>query len=144
MATVAVLLALSTALDAAHREILLRRTFWAVAWTESRGDPRAVKRDENAVGMIQIRPIMLADVNRVLGKPKYTLADRLDPEKCWQMWRIICLYYHPNGTPEQWARCWNGGPDWWKKPHTTDRYWSKVQAAYHFAGIGKMVEAQNR
>ena len=127
MTTVACLLALSSALDAAHREIEMRRTFWAVAFVESRGDPRAVNRRENAVGIVQIRPILVRDCNRIMGREKYTLADRLGVEQSWQMFRLYSRYYAPRGTPEIWARNWNGGPTGWKKPATVG-YWQKVKA----------------
>ena len=127
MTTLACLLALSSALTAANREIELRRTFWAVAFVESRCDPRAVNRSENAVGIAQIRPIMVCDANRIMGREKYTLADRLDVEKSWEMFRLYSRYYAPRGTPEIWARNWNGGPTGSKKKATAG-YWQKVKA----------------
>lgn len=127
MATLSCLLALSSALNAANREILLARTFWACAWVESRGDPRAVNRAEDAVGIVQVRPIMVADANRILGRSKYNLADRLDVQKSWEMFRLVVRYYYPSGTPEQWARTWNGGPKGSSRPATL-AYWRKVQA----------------
>jgi hypothetical protein len=127
MTTVATLLAVSTAFHAVNREIELIRTFWAVAWVESRGDPRAVKADENAVGIVQIRPIMVRDCNRIIGYAKWTLADRLDVERSWQMFRLYSRYYAPNGTPEIWSRNWNGGPQGHKKSATL-KYWRLVQS----------------
>lgn len=129
MAIVACLITLSSALDAAQREILFRRTFWAVAWTESSGDPRAFNRRENAAGIVQIRPIMLRDANRIIGYPKWSLADRFDVEKSYAMFRLVCRYYENKGGAEQWSRLWNAGPDWRKNRAATDRYWAWVQAA---------------
>jgi len=119
---------LNDSVNAAEREILLRRTFWAVAWVESRGDPRAFNRSEQAAGIVQIRPIMLADANRIIGWQRWTPADRFDVEQSWHMFRVVCRYYAPQGTPEQWARIWNGGPRGMKKANTI-AYWLKVKGA---------------
>jgi hypothetical protein len=126
MVSVALLLSLSTVLDAAQREISLRRTFWAVAWVESKGDPRAVNRREQAVGIVQIRPIMVRDVNRIVGRGKYNLSDRTDVERSYEMFRLYSRYYAPRGTPEIWARNWNGGPKGSQKQRTAC-YWLRVQ-----------------
>jgi hypothetical protein len=126
--SVALLLSLSTVLDAAQREITLRRTFWAVAWVESKGDPRAVNRREQAVGIVQIRPIMVRDVNRIVGRGKYNLSDRTDVERSYEMFRTFSRYYAPRGTPEIWSRNWNGGPKGSQK-QTTAAYWLLVQKA---------------
>jgi hypothetical protein len=128
MSSVLAILALSSTLDAANREILLRKTFWAVAWVESRGDPKAHNKPEDAAGIIQIRPIMLADANRIIGYDKWSLADRFDAQKSYEIFRLVVRHYHPNGTPEQWVRCWNGGGNWRKHSHLTDHYWRKVRA----------------
>ena len=39
----------------------------ALIWVESRGNDSAFHKGENAVGCLQIRPIMVKEVNRVLG-----------------------------------------------------------------------------
>ena len=104
----------------------LLRTFKAVCWIESRGDPKAYNKAEDAAGIVQIRPIMVRDANRIIGYEKYTLADRWNPVKSWEIFRLVCRFYYPHGTPEQFARCWNGGPRGPKKPATLP-YWLKVQ-----------------
>jgi hypothetical protein len=129
MATVALLLVLNNILHAVNREIALRRTFLAVAAVESHGDPRAFNRDEDAAGIVQIRPIMLRDANRIMGRQRWSLSDRWNVEKSLEMFRLVVLHYHPQDGPEQWGRCWNGGPGWRRHPHATDEYWSRVQAA---------------
>jgi len=110
------------------REELLWRTFKAVAWTESRGDPQAVNRRENAVGIAGIRPICVRDVNRIIGREKYTLADRLNVAKSYEMFCAYVYHYGRRGGPEQWARIWCGGPDGPKQACTAP-YWRKIQQA---------------
>lgn len=112
-------------LDAKNAEFM--RLWWAVCWVESHGDPQALNSREGAVGIAQIRMISLRDANRIIGREKYRSDDRLDPVKSFEMFRLLVRYYAPCGTPEQWSRIWNGGPD---GPHqaSTLRYWHKIEA----------------
>ncbi len=128
MCTLLCSLAVVHAILTADREIALRRTFWAVALIESVGDPRAVNHREDAVGIVGIRPIMVRDVNRIFGREKYAFADRVDVQKSYEMFRLYSRYYAPRGTPEIWARNWNGGPDGARQACTL-AYWLKVQRA---------------
>ena len=102
----------------------------AVMYVESRNNPNAWNKHEDACGVLQIRPIMINDVNRILSKkntPKvYTLNDRWSKTKSIEIFNIIQEYYSPNGTPERIARVWNGGPNGYKKPQTL-AYWHKVK-----------------
>ena len=95
----------------------------AIIEVESGGDPRAVSGD--SVGILQIRPIMVDDVNRILGRRRYTLADRRDPRASIDMFWIYADHYSPGASRETIARRWNGGPTGDRKPHTAD-YWRKV------------------
>lgn len=97
----------------------------AVIHVESRGNINAHNVGEDAVGVLQIRPIMVKEVNRVLGFDKYTLKDRWDKQKSIEMFNVI-RYNTPNPTNEKIARNWNGGPNGYKKKSTL-KYWGKVQ-----------------
>ena len=44
---------------------------------ESGNDTLAYNAKENAAGCLQIRPIMVREVNRLLGKDSFKLKDRL-------------------------------------------------------------------
>ena len=85
---------------------------------------------EEAVGCLQIRPIMVREVNRILKIQKsdleYTLEDRWSREKSIEMFHIVNGYHNKNSTYEEIARAWNGGPNWFKKG-LTKRYWKRVQ-----------------
>ena len=98
----------------------------AIAQVESSGDPNAVNKKENAVGLYQIRPIYLKDVNRILGYSKFKLADRYDPELSQQMVSAYLLHYGRNKSLEAMARINNGGPKGYKKQSTL-KYWAKIQ-----------------
>ena len=53
----------------------------AVMAVESNFDTMAYNSKENAAGVLQIRPIMVREVNRLLGEDKYTLKDRWSKQK---------------------------------------------------------------
>ena len=113
----AVLLLCQLASPIAHGTALLR-TWEAITWRESRNDPRALNKKENAAGVGQIRPVMVAECNRLQKVRTFTLAQRFDPLLSFEMFRIHSLAHAPNGTPEQWARLWNGGALGLKKKST--------------------------
>lgn len=113
--------------DDAKIDERLRRLFDAIVQIESGGDCSAVNEEEGAFGPAQIRMVMMRDVNRILGEPKYTGRNLYDLDESRRIFRVFCLHYYPDGTEEQWARAWNGGPRGPAKASTTD-YWRKVEA----------------
>jgi hypothetical protein len=105
--------------------ITLNILLCAMMIVESGGNPLAFNVKEDAVGVLQIRPIMVEDVNRIAGKVIFTLEDRKDVVKSFQMAHIYFAHYCKGFTPEQMARCWNGGPNGHLK-ESTKAYWDKV------------------
>lgn len=105
----------------------------ALIAVESSGNPNAVGDAGRAVGVLQIRPCVVADVNAYAGT-RYTLADRRCPQKSREMFRLyIQRYATPqrlgrSPTQQDIARIWNGGPAGWKRQSTV-KYWTKVQRA---------------
>ena len=100
-------------------------TINALIHVESSNNDFAYNESEDAVGCLQIRKTMVNDVNRILKNNFYSYEDRWDREKSIEMLRIYCNHYNFT-TPEQIARCWNGGPRGLAKPQTVN-YWSKVE-----------------
>ena len=102
----------------------------AMIMVESEGNDSAYHKGEKAAGCLQIRPIMVREVNRILDIQKseleYTLEDRWSREKSIEMFHIVNGYHNKNSTYEEIARAWNGGPNWFKKG-LTKRYWKRVQ-----------------
>ena len=102
----------------------------ALIMVESNGNPNAYCKKEKAVGCLQIRPIMLREVNRILRKQKsdkrFTKEDRWDCGLSKEMFYIWVNYHHEDSSDEVIARCWNGGPRGYKK-QSTKHYWQKVQ-----------------
>ena len=72
---------------------------------------------------------MVRDVNRILkrqgSETRYEYKDRWCRQKSIEMFNIYRDYYNLI-TPEEIARCWNGGPKGVHKT-TTIAYWNKVK-----------------
>ena len=100
----------------------------AVMAVESNFDTLAYNEKENAAGVLQIRPIMVREVNRLLGEDKYTLKDRWSKAKSIEMFNVIRSHLK-GATDEQIARTWNGGCNGHKKQSTL-KYWKKVKQQF--------------
>ena len=105
----------------------------AIIMVESGGDPQAYNASEKAAGILQIRPIMVEEVNRILelrgSTLRFTLADRWCPDESVLMFNVYANHLaRVNGpmTTEEVARCWNGGPKGASKK-STEKYWIKVK-----------------
>jgi len=106
----------------------------ALIFVESRGNDSAIGDrhlvGNEAVGALQIRPIMVREVNRILkiqGKTeRFDLKDRFDREKSIHMFMIWKEFHHRDSSPEKIARNWNGGPKGYKVSRT-EKYWLKVE-----------------
>ena len=97
----------------------------AIIQVESGGDTLAYNSKEDAVGCLQIRPIMVREVNRLLGKDSFTLYDRWSKAKSIQMFNILRSNIK-GATNEKIARVWNGGYNGKNNPKTLG-YWKKVR-----------------
>lgn len=105
----------------------------ALIIVESQGNDMAVgdsHLSEPSIGVLQIRPIMVREVNRILklkgDEHRFKLKDRYDREKSIEMFMIWKDFYHDDSDDETIARSWNGGPKGSKNPKTI-RYWEKVE-----------------
>ena len=104
----------------------------AIIQVESRGDSTAIGDRGWAVGVLQIWPIMVREVNRILEKDgsdiRYGYTDRYNVQKSIEMFIIWRDFHHKNDSNEIISRCWNGGPKGYKRKATL-HYWKKVQKA---------------
>jgi len=102
----------------------------AIIQVESRGDSTAKGDRGWAVGVLQIWPIMVREVNRIQEKNgndvRYVYTDRYSVKKSIEMFHIWREYYHSDSDWETIARCWNGGPSG-SSHHRTKCYWNKVK-----------------
>lgn len=67
----------------------------ALIQVESEGNPFAVGKT-NDLGILQITPIYVKDVNRILGEERFTLDCRVDIDKSLEMFEIYQRYYNPD------------------------------------------------
>ena len=106
----------------------------ALIYVESRGNDSAIGDRHivggEAVGALQIRPIMVREVNRILkiqkSDKRFKLSDRFDRNKTIEMFYVWKNFHHKDSDFETIARNWNGGPKGYKNPRT-EKYWNKVQ-----------------
>jgi hypothetical protein len=106
----------------------------ALILVESRGNDSAIGDrhlvGNEAVGALQIRPIMVREVNRILkiqkSDKRFTLKDRFERDKSIEMFYIWKNHHHKNSDAEVIARAWNGGPRG-PKSNRTLKYWNKVE-----------------
>ena len=102
----------------------------ALIFVESRNRDDAYNESSNAAGCLQIRPIMVKEVNRILGNigsdERYTLKDRFSRKKSVEMFTIWRLYHHRGHSYEVISRNWNGGPSGYLMEETIG-YWHKVK-----------------
>ena len=105
----------------------------ALIIVESQGNDSAIgdtHLGEPSVGVLQIRPIMVREVNRILKLKKtevrFKLKDRFDRDKSIEMFTIWKEFHHKDSDFETIARNWNGGPNGYKRSSTL-HYWKKVE-----------------
>jgi len=97
--------------------------FEATAYVESRNNPNAVNRIEQAYGIVQIRQIRLDDYFQRTGT-RYYLTQMQDPIKAKEVFMYYAKQYPPEKL-EQICREWNGGPKGMKYVGTK-KYYEKV------------------
>lgn len=68
----------------------------ALAWVESELDSTVCREDTNAGGILQLTPIYIKEVNRLLGYDKWVIDDRLDPTKSFQIFEDMMSYKNPS------------------------------------------------
>ena len=106
----------------------------AIIQVESKGNANAVSKD--CAGVLQIRPILVQDVNEYLkmkGKSKrFSLKDRFSPEKSKEMFILYQKRYNPKNNVEVAIRLWNGGCGY--SVEKTNGYLKKVMSHYKKKG----------
>ncbi len=125
------------AMSPLNRGMIMKDVLYSsIVWVESKGNANAKSRD-GSVGIIQIKPVMVKEVNRICKikgiDKRFTLADRKNPNKSEEMFWIYQEFYNPDinrdslskEDMEIMARKWNGGPEGHRKK-ATRKYWKKV------------------
>ena len=127
MKKILVMTALALSLTAQARD--WGRVLKAISYVESKNNPKAVSGDQ--VGLLQIRPILVKDCNRILelrgSSRRYTMKDRYSASKSREMFVLYQSYYNPKGNVERAIRLWNGGSRYTIRG--TQKYYVKVKKA---------------
>ena len=108
-------------------KIKVKTTSWndfvnAVIYVESKGNDSAYCAKEKAIGCLQIRPIMIREINRIQNKVTYKHTDAWNRAKSIEIFNTIAK----NESYEKIARKWNGG-FYGDKKISTLKYWAKVK-----------------
>lgn len=123
--------------DAIARDVIsLDELIDAVILVESGGDERAFNRKENAIGILQIRPIMVRDFNRITGS-SLKHSDMWCPEISRMVAKKVLIHYgriierkEGAATFAHLAAVWNGGFNAYKRIYYDEnlqRYISRVE-----------------
>jgi len=110
----------------------------AIEIVESNGNSDAINESENAIGSLQIRPIMIADYNRITNQ---NFSHDIAYNRAFAYIVAQEIFYHymkgiENPTAKHLAFIWNGGGSAWKrvdnpkndqKQKNLDLYWEKVK-----------------
>ena len=101
----------------------------ALVNVESNGDSLIVGKSRDC-GILQITPIMIADVNQRIGYERYSLDDAFRVKESIEIFYDFVAHYVPDRDFEKVARRWNGGP----KGDTSEKtlhHWNKVQKEFN-------------
>jgi len=98
-------------------------------------NPKAyIENHARALGPLQITPIVVRDVNRILKLPVFALSDRLELKASRYMFNVYCKHYYPRGTVEQICRLWYRGPSRKRQRDSHgDKYWAMCKL-YQISG----------
>ena len=107
------------------------RVIEAIIQVESQGDPNAYNPNGDCCGILQIRQMLVRDVNRISGYEKYSLQDRFDAEKSKEMFRIIQSYYNKKNDINLAIRMWNVGTIAIYDKNKGVSYYQKVMKEYN-------------
>lgn len=103
----------------------------AIALQESSGDSTQWNEIEDAVGYLQIRKVMVREVNR-LTNSNYTYNDRWSKQKSIELFIKYNEVVNPEWDLERACRLWNGGISGMRK-ESTKKYFKEVEQK--FAGL---------
>ena len=122
----------------AEANVTITDVIHAIEEVESNRDPYAINAKENALGCLQIRPIMIADYNRIT---KENLSHDIAYNRAMAYIIASTIFNHyikgiRNPNAQHLAFIWNGGGSAWRrvdnpkddsKQKMLDAYWEKVK-----------------
>ena len=99
-----------------HRQWLIN----AFVHVESRGNWKAYNKQEQAAGVIQIRPIMVRHINKI-SMSNFTLSDRFDSVKSIAMFDSLMSKRNPEYNGDLACNLWNAGIKYPKKQRVRNK-----------------------
>ncbi|MGB9697719.1 MAG: hypothetical protein ACPL2D_10625 [Ignavibacteria bacterium] len=75
---------------------------------ESSGNWLAYNEMENAGGILQIRPVMIDEVNRLQDSVRFELRDRWNIERSYKIFAIKMMAHNPELDIIKACQLWNG------------------------------------
>ena len=120
-------------------DVTITDVIYAIEEVESNRNPHAINTQENALGCLQIRPIMIADYNRITGE---NLAHDVAYNRSMAYIIASTIFNHymkgiENPNAKHLAFIWNGGGGAWRrvdsprsdsKQFNLEVYWEKVKS----------------
>jgi soluble lytic murein transglycosylase-like protein len=100
--------------------------FAALGKVESSGNPKAVNKKENALGIYQIRPAYFQD-SKVKGNHSQVFDPVFARSVCEAYFKRYAPEAYAKGDFESLARLHNSGPSFAKRKSLTDGYWSRIK-----------------
>jgi hypothetical protein len=88
----------------------------ALIWQESKGNPKA--RNGDAVGILQITPIYVAEANRISKNDTFVLSDRESASESLKMFEIVQGFHNPEKDIKKAIKLHN--------PTAGDKYYNSV------------------
>lgn len=99
----------------------------ALAWVESRWNDNA-ESPKQAVGYLQLTPVIIKDANRIVGKELYSIDCRNDRSQSIEIFNVIMDNYNPQHDMQYAMKIWN--------PY--------AKVSYHRAVMRKYQELKNK
>lgn len=78
----------------------------ALAWVESSWNDNAVS-PKQAVGYLQLTPILIEDANRIVGQQTFSLESRTDRQESIRIFNVIMDEYNPEHDMQLALKIWN-------------------------------------
>lgn len=94
----------------------------AMIWVESRGKHDAIGKLDD-VGVLQLRPIMVDEANRIIKANYFTYEDRLDSLKSVEIFNVVQKHHNPNYCFKRATKIWN--------PTAGDWYYERIMLKYN-------------
>lgn len=88
-------------------ELELTRIACAIAKHESKDNPKAYNSHHDCVGWLQITPICVKSVNKILGFECFTLEDRWNIQSSYAIFKIIMNEKNPELDLRKACKIWN-------------------------------------